>query len=94
VLERDVRQDDYPRAEHVRRVQPPAEPGLDHRDVHARGRESEQRRSGQHLELRRADPLRRGTHRLDRRLEIRLAPVHPDPLGPPGHVRREIRPDA
>ena len=51
VLEVDVREQDDPGVDHVRRIQPAAEPGLDDGDVHLGCGELEQRRRGQRLEL-------------------------------------------
>ena len=53
VLEPDVREQDDARAKHVRRVVPPAEPGLDDGDVDAGVGEGGERGSGDDLELRR-----------------------------------------
>ena len=58
MLERDVREHDDPRVEHVRRVVAPAEPRLDHGDVDLARRELGERGGGQHLELRRAVGVR------------------------------------
>ena len=76
VLEPDVRQQDDPGAEDVRRVVAAAEAGLDDGDVDLRVGERGQRGSGDRLELRRADLLRR-------RPDARAAP----PRGRPGGRR-------
>ena len=61
VLEPDVGEHDDRGAKHVRRVEPPAEAGLDNRRVAAL--ELLQRSRGQRFELGRAEPLRRRPHR-------------------------------
>ena len=62
VIERDVRQHDDTGAEDVGRVMPPAEARLDDGDVDPVRGELGERGRGQHLELRRRQPLRRPTH--------------------------------
>ena len=67
VLERDRGQDRDLRRDHVRRIEPAAEPSLDHADIDLRFGERQKRRGGRRLELR--DPLagfERGLHGLDR----------------------------
>ena len=58
VLEGDVREQDDRRVDDVRRVEPPAEPGLDDGHVDAALGELGERRGGQRLELGRSDVLR------------------------------------
>ena len=80
---------DDTRVEHVRRVEPAAEPRFDDRDVDAARGEVGERRRGQHLELRRPDRLGVGAHAGDRPLEpvgVRL-----EPLAPARDVRRRVR---
>ena len=88
VLERDVRQHLDRRAEDVRRVVAAAEPRLDDGDVDLRRRELGQGGGGEHLELRRLDPLGLGAHALDRRLRsplprprTRMRSLHPRTCG-------------
>ena len=77
--------------EHVGRVQPAAEPGLDDRDLDACRRELGERRRRQHLELRRAGPLGGRPDALERLLEVGVLAVDLDPLAPAGDVRRGVR---
>ena len=92
VVERDVRQHDDRRVEHVRRVVAPAEPRLDHGHVDLARRELGQRGRREHLELRRA--LRVRANARERALEVGVLAVDLDPLGPAAHVRRDVRADA
>jgi hypothetical protein len=89
VIERNVREHDDPRAEHVRRVVASAQPGFDNGDVDPSGREREERRRGHDLELRRAARMR--SYLCDRRLEVRLRSGDANPLAPASNVRRQIR---
>ncbi len=91
VLEPDVREHDHRRAEDVRRVQPPAEPRLDHGRVDPLLGEVRERGGGQRLELRRTDPLRRGPDARDRAFEALRVGV--EPLVPAGDMRRGVGPD-
>ena len=93
VLETDVRQQDDPGLENVRRIEPAAETGLDDGDVDVRSCERGERRGGHDLELRRVEALRRRSHARDGLLEVGLLAVHPDPLAPAEHVRGDRRPD-
>src|ERR671924_874764 len=82
VLQRDVRKQHDLRVDHVRRVEPAAETGLDHRDVDVTLRELRERGGGEHLELGCADGLGVWLDPRDGAFEIRLVAVDPDPLAP------------
>ena len=84
VLERDVRQHDDPRVEHVRRVVPAAEAGLDDGDVDLARGELGERGGRQHLELRRARRVRPDAR--ERRLEVGVARRRPG-SAPPSRAR-------
>ena len=64
VLERDVRQHDHARLEHVRRIEPAAEPCLDHGDVDLLGTGTRQPRPSA---PRTASPRRERAHARERR---------------------------
>ena len=72
VVQPDVREQDDRCVEHVRRVVASTEPRLDDRSVDVVRREHGERRSGQHLELRRADRDRGLAYAADRSLEVGL----------------------
>jgi hypothetical protein len=93
VVERNVRQHDDARAQHVRRIVAAAEPGLHDSNVDLRLGECEQRCGGQCFELRRAELDGLRLHARDGVLEVRLLAADPDSLAPAAHVRREIRAD-
>jgi hypothetical protein len=56
-------------------------------------RELGERRCGQRLELRCADPLRGRAHAADRRLEVDIFLVDLDPLAPTRDMRRGVGAD-
>ena len=87
VLEPDVREQDDPRLEDVRRVEAAAEPGLDHRDVDLGIREGGERRGGHDLELGSTELLRSYSNARHRVLEVGFSTSDPDPLAPPDDVR-------
>src|SRR5512132_817809 len=91
VFERDVREQDDLGVDHVRRVEPTAEPGLDHGDIDFTPGELGECGGGQDLELRRAERFGGRTDSTDRPLEVRFGAVDPDPLRPPADVRRGVR---
>ena len=93
------------RLRHVGRVEPAAEPDLEHRDVDAPPPEVRERRGRQHLEeggvsLEHAAAHERGrrvAHVAHRAREVALADgvaVHRDPLVDPDEVRRRVAPRA
>jgi hypothetical protein len=90
VLERDVREQDDLCVDDVRRVEPPAQTGLDGRHADPLLGEFAKRGGGQRLELRRLDRLGVRTDPRDRALEVGLCPVDPDSLRPPADVRRRV----
>ena len=90
VLQGDIRDHLNRRTEDVRRIVPPAEPGLDDGHVDAGCRKFGQGRSGEDLELRRLDTLGFGADAFDRRFEVSLFPAHADPLAPTAHVWRHV----
>ena len=91
VLQVDVREQDDPGVDHVRRIQPAAEPGLDDGDVHLGLGELEQRRRGQGLELGGAEGIRRRPHALEGALDVHFLCADLDPLAPTTHVRGRVR---
>src|SRR5262249_48611059 len=80
VVERHIREHDYPRAQDVSRGGPPAEPGLDDGAVGLRLGDRGESRRREHLELRRI--FRPWANVLDRGLEVRLVAVDADALAP------------
>ena len=91
VLEPHVRQQDDPRAQHVRRVVAAAETRLHDGDVDLRIGERGQRRGRDRLELRRPDPLGGRPDAPQRGRQVGRPAVEPDPLLPAAHVRRDRR---
>src|SRR5262245_18284343 len=89
VLEGDVGEQNDLGVDHVRSVEPPAEPRFDDGNVHSLLGELEQRRRGQDLELRRAELLRGTANPRDGPLEARLVTIKP--LVPARDVRRRVR---
>ena len=103
VLEADRGQGRHPRGDDVGRVEAPAEPGLDHRDLDARRGEGDEGRGRGRLELghrHRPPPEPRSTARIASATradggpeaapaDLGAADLHP--LGPALAMRREIR---
>ena len=87
MLERDVREHDDARLEHVRRVVAPAETRLDDGDVDPGLRKRREGRRRQNLELRRSDPLGRAADSGDGALEVGVLAADADALAPAAHVR-------
>ncbi len=80
VLEPHVREQDDARAQDVGGVVPAAEAGLDDGGVDSGLGECRERSGGEHFELGGGDLLGSGAHTAQRLLQVRLAPVDPDPL--------------
>ena len=91
VVERDVRQQDDARVDHVRRVVASAEARLDNGDVDLLLSELRECRRGEDLELRRA--FRVGANALDGGFEARVLAGDLDALAPAAHVRRRVSAD-
>ena len=82
MVETDVREENDAGANHVRGVEATAEPSLHDGDVHATTRELGERRGGDRLELRRAEPFGGRPHACERGVEVGLLAVDGDPLRP------------
>jgi len=94
VVERDVGQGNDLRLEDVGRIQSAAQAGLHHRDLDSGRGELGERGGGQHLELRRPEPLGGGPRPLERLLEVGVLAVHLHPLRPAADMRRGVGPHA
>ncbi len=91
VFQRDVREQDDSRVDHIRRVVATAQSGFDDRDVDLLRAELRQRGGGEDLELGRSFGVR--AHAVDRALEVRVVAADTDPLRPRPHVRGVVRAD-
>ena len=89
MLEPDVREENDPRPEHVRRVVAPAQPGLHDGDVDARGGKCGERCGRHDLELGRGEALRLRPHAHHGLVEVCFPSIDADPLAPARDVGRD-----